>query len=182
MIGDDHQRLRAAFRQYRRRRCAMGLFSARAGRALIFYTGNLLWVESRRKREREAGTVEQTRAFSATVAGAKPLALDASLPALLPNAAASTLQTDRLTRRASSTVLAATGLSAYGGMGHHFRIRQGIRALLASRHTCAFRNDGNARIHSPAPATIGDSFHSTRNFGAWANDRLPCRHMPVALQ
>ncbi|MXO65900.1 PepSY-associated TM helix domain-containing protein [Altericroceibacterium endophyticum] len=30
--------------------------------AFIFYTGNLLWVESRRKRERKAGAVEQTRA------------------------------------------------------------------------------------------------------------------------
>jgi uncharacterized iron-regulated membrane protein len=30
--------------------------------AFIFYTGNLLWIESRRKRERKAGAVEQTRA------------------------------------------------------------------------------------------------------------------------
>ncbi|MCJ2184444.1 PepSY domain-containing protein, partial [Novosphingobium sp. 1949] len=30
--------------------------------AVIFYTGNLLWVESRRRRERKAGAVEQTRA------------------------------------------------------------------------------------------------------------------------
>lgn len=30
--------------------------------AFIFYTGNLLWIESRRKRERKAGAVEQTKA------------------------------------------------------------------------------------------------------------------------
>lgn len=30
--------------------------------ALVFYTGNLLWIESRRKRERKAGAVTQTRA------------------------------------------------------------------------------------------------------------------------
>lgn len=30
--------------------------------AFLFYTGNLLWVESRRKKERRAGAVEQTRA------------------------------------------------------------------------------------------------------------------------
>ncbi len=30
--------------------------------AFLFYTGNLLWVESRRKRERKAGAVQQTRA------------------------------------------------------------------------------------------------------------------------
>ena len=30
--------------------------------ALLFYTGNLLWIESRRKRERKAGLPEQTRA------------------------------------------------------------------------------------------------------------------------
>lgn len=30
--------------------------------AFLFYTGNLLWVESRRKRERKAGAVRQTRA------------------------------------------------------------------------------------------------------------------------
>jgi uncharacterized iron-regulated membrane protein len=30
--------------------------------AFLFYTGNLLWVESRRKKERKAGAVEQTRA------------------------------------------------------------------------------------------------------------------------
>ncbi|MFT4056473.1 MAG: PepSY-associated TM helix domain-containing protein [Novosphingobium sp.] len=30
--------------------------------AFLFYTGNLLWIESRRKRERKAGAVEQTRA------------------------------------------------------------------------------------------------------------------------
>ncbi|WP_337185622.1 PepSY-associated TM helix domain-containing protein [Phenylobacterium sp.] len=29
--------------------------------AFVFYTGNLLWIESRRKRERKAGAVEQTR-------------------------------------------------------------------------------------------------------------------------
>lgn len=32
------------------------------GGAALFYTGNLLWVESRRKRERKNGAVEQTRA------------------------------------------------------------------------------------------------------------------------
>ncbi|MGF7151994.1 putative iron-regulated membrane protein [Sphingomonas zeicaulis] len=30
--------------------------------AFIFYSGNLLWIESRRKKERKAGAVEQTRA------------------------------------------------------------------------------------------------------------------------
>lgn len=30
--------------------------------AMLFYTGNLLWVESRRKKERKSGAVEQTRA------------------------------------------------------------------------------------------------------------------------
>lgn len=30
--------------------------------ALVFYSGNLLWIESRRKKARQAGTVEQTRA------------------------------------------------------------------------------------------------------------------------
>lgn len=30
--------------------------------AFLFYSGNLLWIESRRKRERKAGAVEQTRA------------------------------------------------------------------------------------------------------------------------
>lgn len=30
--------------------------------AVLFYTGNLLWIESRRKKERKAGAVEQTRA------------------------------------------------------------------------------------------------------------------------
>lgn len=60
--------------------------------AMLFYTGNLLWVESRRKRERKAGAVEQTPAtrvlgaltvgvslgcvagLSLTIAAAKPLA------------------------------------------------------------------------------------------------------------
>ena len=64
--------------------------------AFLFYTGNLLWVESRRKRERKNGLPEQTRAthilaaltvgvplgcmagISATVAAAKPLGPGAS--------------------------------------------------------------------------------------------------------
>ncbi|MCB2073781.1 MAG: PepSY domain-containing protein [Novosphingobium sp.] len=64
--------------------------------AFLFYTGNLLWVESRRKRERKAGAVEQSRStrilaaltvgvplgcvagISATVAAAKPLGLSAT--------------------------------------------------------------------------------------------------------
>ncbi|MCB2060032.1 MAG: PepSY-associated TM helix domain-containing protein [Novosphingobium sp.] len=62
----------------------------------LFYTGNLLWVESRRKRERKAGVLEQTRStrilaaltvgvplgcvagIAVTVAAAKPLGLSAS--------------------------------------------------------------------------------------------------------
>ena len=65
--------------------------------AAIFYTGNLLWVESRRRRERKAGAVEQTRAtrvlaaltvgvplgciagIAVTLAAAKPLGTGASL-------------------------------------------------------------------------------------------------------
>lgn len=64
--------------------------------AFLFYTGNLLWVESRRKRERKNGLPEQTKAtrilaaltvgvplgcmagISVTVAAAKPLGLGAS--------------------------------------------------------------------------------------------------------
>lgn len=64
--------------------------------AFLFYTGNLLWIESRRKRERKAGLVEQTRAtrvlaaitvgvtlgcvagISVTIAAAKLLGRDAS--------------------------------------------------------------------------------------------------------
>ncbi|MCC2977949.1 PepSY domain-containing protein [Sphingomonas sp. PL-96] len=64
--------------------------------AFLFYTGNLLWVESRRKRERKAGAVEQTRGtrilcaltvgvplgcvagIAVTIAAAKPMGLDAS--------------------------------------------------------------------------------------------------------
>ncbi|TIX51661.1 PepSY-associated TM helix domain-containing protein [Alteraurantiacibacter aquimixticola] len=64
--------------------------------AFLFYTGNLLWVESRRKRERRGGAVQQTRAtkvlgaltvgvplgciagIAVTVAAAKPLGLHAS--------------------------------------------------------------------------------------------------------
>lgn len=64
--------------------------------ALLFYTGNLLWVESRRKKERKAGLPEQTRAtrvlgaltvgvplgciagISATVAAAKLIGAGAS--------------------------------------------------------------------------------------------------------
>ncbi len=64
--------------------------------AFLFYTGNLLWVESRRKRERKTGAVEQTRAtrilgaltvgvplgcvagISVTVAAAKWLGLGAT--------------------------------------------------------------------------------------------------------
>ncbi|WP_374577900.1 PepSY-associated TM helix domain-containing protein [Phenylobacterium sp.] len=64
--------------------------------AFIFYTGNLLWIESRRRRERKAGLVEQTRStrvlgaltvgvplgcvagVSASVAAAKLLAHDAT--------------------------------------------------------------------------------------------------------
>ncbi len=60
--------------------------------AALFYTGNLLWVESRRKRERKAGAVSQTRStrvlasltvgvplgcvagIAATLAAAKPMA------------------------------------------------------------------------------------------------------------
>ncbi|MFI8666405.1 PepSY-associated TM helix domain-containing protein [Qipengyuania sp. NPDC077410] len=63
--------------------------------AFLFYTGNLLWIESRRKRERKNGQVTQTRAtrvlaaltvgvplgcvagISATIAAAKPLGLAA---------------------------------------------------------------------------------------------------------
>ena len=63
--------------------------------AFLFYTGNLLWIESRRRRERKSGRVHQTRAtrilasltvgvplgcvagISATVAAAKPLGLSA---------------------------------------------------------------------------------------------------------
>lgn len=66
--------------------------------AFLFYTGNLLWIESRRKRERKSGRVTQTRAtrilasltvgvplgcvagISATVAVAKPLGLAADAP------------------------------------------------------------------------------------------------------
>jgi len=64
--------------------------------AFLFYTGNLLWIESRRKRERKAGAVEQTRStrilgsltvgvplgcvagIAVTVAAAKPLGLAAT--------------------------------------------------------------------------------------------------------
>ncbi|WP_084592225.1 PepSY-associated TM helix domain-containing protein [Novosphingobium sp. MBES04] len=64
--------------------------------AMLFYTGNLLWVESRRKRERKAGAVTQTRATRAlgaltvgvplgcvagiavTLAAAKPLGTEAT--------------------------------------------------------------------------------------------------------
>jgi len=64
--------------------------------AFLFYTGNLLWIESRRRRERKAGAVMQTRStrilgaltvgvplgciagISVTVAAAKPLGLNAS--------------------------------------------------------------------------------------------------------
>lgn len=64
--------------------------------AFLFYTGNLLWIESRRKRERRSGAVEQTRAtrilgaltvgvptgciagISVTLAAAKPLGLGAT--------------------------------------------------------------------------------------------------------
>ena len=64
--------------------------------AFLFYTGNLLWVESRRKRERKDGLPEQTRStrmlaaltigvplgcmagISVTVAAAKPLGLGAT--------------------------------------------------------------------------------------------------------
>ncbi|WP_281273878.1 PepSY-associated TM helix domain-containing protein [Sphingobium fluviale] len=64
--------------------------------AFIFYTGNLLWIESRRKRERKAGAVEQTRAtkvlgaltvgvptgtiagIAVTLAAAKPLGASAT--------------------------------------------------------------------------------------------------------
>jgi len=65
--------------------------------AFLFYTGNLLWVESRRKRERKAGAVTQSRStkilgaltvgvplgciagISVTVAAAKLLGLDATI-------------------------------------------------------------------------------------------------------
>ncbi len=64
--------------------------------AFLFYTGNLLWIESRRKRERKAGPVEQSRStrilgsltvggplgcvagIAVTVAAAKPLSLAAT--------------------------------------------------------------------------------------------------------
>ncbi|MFC0205829.1 PepSY-associated TM helix domain-containing protein [Novosphingobium soli] len=64
--------------------------------AFLFYTGNLLWVESRRKRERKAGAVEQTRStrilgaltvgvplgciagVALTIAAAKPLGAGAT--------------------------------------------------------------------------------------------------------
>lgn len=64
--------------------------------AFLFYTGNLLWVESRRRKERKAGAVEQTLStrilgaltvgvplgcmagISATVAAAKPLGFAAT--------------------------------------------------------------------------------------------------------
>lgn len=64
--------------------------------AFIFYTGNLLWIESRRKRERKAGAVEQTKAtkilgaltvgvptgtiagIAVTLAAAKPLGVAAT--------------------------------------------------------------------------------------------------------
>ena len=64
--------------------------------AFIFYTGNLLWIESRRKRERKSGAVTQTRAtqmlgaltvgvptgtiagIAATLAAAKPLGAGAT--------------------------------------------------------------------------------------------------------
>jgi uncharacterized iron-regulated membrane protein len=64
--------------------------------AFLFYTGNLLWVESRRRKERKTGAVEQTRAtrilaaltvgvplgcmagISITVAAAKPMGLSAT--------------------------------------------------------------------------------------------------------
>ena len=67
--------------------------------AMLFYTGNLLWIESRRKKERKAGLPEQTRAtrilgaltvgvplgciagISVTLAAAKPLA-EAATPGL----------------------------------------------------------------------------------------------------
>ncbi|PNU02707.1 PepSY-associated TM helix domain-containing protein [Novosphingobium guangzhouense] len=66
------------------------------GGAFLFYTGNLLWVESRRRRERKVGTVKQTRStrvlgaltvgvplgcmagISVTVAAAKPLGAGAT--------------------------------------------------------------------------------------------------------
>lgn len=67
------------------------------GGAMLFYTGNLLWVESRRKKERKGKHVVQSRStrilgaltvgvplgsvagISATVAAAKPLGLGASM-------------------------------------------------------------------------------------------------------
>ena len=66
--------------------------------AFLFYTGNLLWIESRRRKERKAGAVEQTRAtrvlgaltvgvplgciagISATIAAAKLLPVDLASP------------------------------------------------------------------------------------------------------
>lgn len=65
--------------------------------AMLFYTGNLLWVESRRQRERKAGLPEQTRAtrilgalttgvplgcvagISTTIAAAKPFGYEMSM-------------------------------------------------------------------------------------------------------
>ncbi len=67
--------------------------------AFVFYTGNLLWIESRRKRERKSGAVRQSRStqvlgaltvgvplgamagIALTIAAAKPLGLSAT-PAL----------------------------------------------------------------------------------------------------
>ncbi|SEN69067.1 Uncharacterized iron-regulated membrane protein [Sphingomonas gellani] len=75
-----------------------GYFLLGLAGAFLFYTGNLLWIESRRKRERKNGAVEQTRAtrvlgalttgvplgcvagISVTIAAAKWLSPD--LPAL----------------------------------------------------------------------------------------------------
>lgn len=65
--------------------------------AFLFYTGNLLWIESRRKRERKAGAVKQTKAtrvlgaltvgvplgciagIAVTLAASRPLGIGASM-------------------------------------------------------------------------------------------------------
>ncbi|EMD83300.1 PepSY-associated TM helix domain-containing protein [Pacificimonas flava] len=103
--------------------------------AFLFYTGNLLWIESRRRRERKAGAVQQTRStkvlavltvgvplgcvagISVTIAAAKPFGASATegLHSVVYYAVFLAFTGWALVRgasRAGSELLAATALAA----------------------------------------------------------------------
>jgi len=104
--------------------------------AMLFYTGNLLWVESRRKKERKAGLVEQTRAtriLGALTVGV-PLGCVAGISATL---AAAKLLGESATSGMHSAIYYAVFLAFIGWALIRGAARAGLDLLIAAAATTA---------------------------------------------